>query len=101
MPHTRPGDEEEEEETELRSSTITLRLGQLFFDGTGTIWQTQPCESASQDLQGLEPRPTGTFRLCESRQYRDTMCDGLFDQMPGAVMAMHDVMWRCCLIFMG
>ncbi|MEH6501985.1 MAG: PAAR domain-containing protein [Pseudoalteromonas distincta] len=79
--------EEEEEETELPlEQRITLRLG-VFFDGTGNNLAnaalTEQCRR--QDLQDFDPETLqAVTRLCESRQYRDTNGDGLFDQMPGS-----------------
>tara|TARA_R110002020_G_scaffold462996_1_gene682820 strand:- start:12243 stop:14120 length:1878 start_codon:yes stop_codon:yes gene_type:complete len=79
--------EEEEEETELPlEQRITLRLG-MFFDGTGNNLAnaalTEQCRR--QDLQDFDPETLqAVTRLCESRQYRDTNGDGLFDQMPGS-----------------
>lgn len=79
--------EEEEEETELPlEQRITLRLG-MFFDGTGNNLAnaalTEQCRR--QDLQDFDPETLqAVTRLCESRQYRDTNGDGLFDQVPGS-----------------
>ncbi|WP_339650168.1 PAAR domain-containing protein [Halopseudomonas pelagia] len=79
--------EEEEEETELPlEQRITLRLG-LFFDGTGNNLAnaalTEQCRR--QDLSDFDPATLqAVAQLCESRQYRDTNGDGLFDQMPGS-----------------
>ncbi|MFT6463930.1 PAAR domain-containing protein [Halopseudomonas sp.] len=79
--------EEEEEETELPlEQRITLRLG-MFFDGTGNNLAnaalTEQCRR--QDLQDFDPETLQTItQLCESRQYRDTNGDGLFDQVPGS-----------------
>tara|TARA_R110000796_G_scaffold237924_1_gene358125 strand:- start:14580 stop:16475 length:1896 start_codon:yes stop_codon:yes gene_type:complete len=80
-------EEEEEEETELPlEQPITLRLG-VFFDGTGNNLAnaalTEQCRR--QDLQDFDPETLqAVTRLCESRQYRDTNGDGLFDQVPGS-----------------
>ncbi|KAA0693946.1 DUF2235 domain-containing protein [Halopseudomonas laoshanensis] len=79
--------EEEEEETELPlEQRITLRLG-MFFDGTGNNLAnaalTEQCRR--QDLHDFDPETLQAItQLCESRQYRDTNGDGLFDQMPGS-----------------
>lgn len=79
--------EEEEEETDLPlEQRITLRLG-MFFDGTGNNLAnaalTEQCRR--QDLHDFDPETLQAItQLCESRQYRDTNGDGLFDQMPGS-----------------
>lgn len=79
--------EEEEEETELPlEQRITLRIG-VFFDGTGNNLAnaalTEQCRR--QDLKDFDPATLQAItQLCESRQYRDTNGDGLFDQIPGS-----------------